>query len=277
MRFAFLRTTLPAVAFGALLVAGSWSEAAAAQPKKKEEPQDSGPILMSRNGGGKTWANVNELRAAAEKGDPKAEAQFGEILLRGEEGVTQDRPRAIAMLEKAAHAGESSAAFRLGMLYDDGTGVSQDRPRAMAYFRAAAAGGAMEALHNIGAAYASARGVRRDYAEGLAWLMLAKKRGSESPAEQALRAQIQRQPRAAELVATAERRMAEIERELAGKQVTDLLPPELSARPSYAPAPSAGPAAPALVPVAPPASLPPPVPMVSPPVELPKVAPPVVP
>jgi TPR repeat protein len=196
-------------------------------------------------------------------------------LVGGVADVRVDRPRAIAMLEKAARAGESSAAFRLGMLYDDGIGVAQDRLRAMAYFRAAAAGGAVEAMHNIGAAYASARGVRRDYAEALAWLTLAKKSGSQSPAEQALRTQIQRQPRPAELLATAERRTTEIERELAQKKVTDLLPPVAGSAPSLAPPLTTSPKAPMLAPVAPPASLPAPPPMMAPAVELPKVTPPV--
>jgi TPR repeat protein len=199
----------------------------AAKPAKPAaDPKDSAPILMSKTGGGNMWADVKELRAAADKGNPKAEAQLGEMLLRGDpqHKVTQDRPRAIELLEKAARKGEASAAFRIGMLYDDGDGLPQDRERAMAYFRAAAAGGATEAFHNIGAAYASARGVKRDYAEGLAWLIVAKKRGAESNAEPALRAQIQKLKKP-ELVTAAEKRAAEIERELAGKKVVDLLPP----------------------------------------------------
>lgn len=194
--------------------------------KQKAAPDDSAPILMSRTGGGSSWADVNELKAAAEGGNPKAEAQYGEMLLRGDaaNGVTADRPRAIAMLEKAARAGESSAAFRIAMLLDDGEGVAQDRTRALAYFKAAAAGGATEAFHNIGAAYASARGVKRDYAEGLAWLIVARKRGADGGGEQALRERLQK-TRRTELIAAAEKRATAIEAELAGKKLTDLLPP----------------------------------------------------
>lgn len=215
---------------GALILTASASIAHAAQPSKKDkatqQARDSAPVLMSRTGGGGGWADVKELKAAAEKGNPKAEAQLGEMLLRGDpaHGVVKDRPRAIELLEKAARKGEASAAFRIGMLLDDGDGLAQDRPRALAYFRAAAAGGATEALHNIGAAYASARGVKRDYAEGLAWLILAKKRGAESSAEPTLRAQIQKLKKP-ELLAAAEKRAGEIERELSDKKVADLLPP----------------------------------------------------
>lgn len=181
---------------------------------------------MSRTGGGSSWADVKELTAAAEQGNPKAQAQLGEMLLRGDPqyGVTQNRKRALAMLEQAARKGESSAAFRIAMLLDDGDGVRQDRARALAYFRAAAAGGAAEALHNIGAAYASGRGVKRDYAEGLAWLMLAKKRGSEAPAEAALRAHIHKLNRP-EIISTAEKRAEQLERELTSRNPIEFLPP----------------------------------------------------
>ncbi len=188
------------------------------------------------------WADVKELTAAAEKGNPKAQAQLGEMLLRGdtEHKVPQDRARALTLLENAARNGEGSAAFRLGMLFDDGDGVPQDRARALAYFRAAAAGGVTEAYHNIGAAYASARGVKRNYAEGLAWLILAKKRGSESPAESALRAQIQKLKKP-ELITAAAKRAAEIERELAPLKMVDLLPPPQALTPTGRTVPRAKP------------------------------------
>lgn len=183
-------------------------------------------MLMSRTGGGNSWADVKELTAAAEKGNPKARAQLGEMLLRGDKdhGVAQDRVRALNLLEQAARAGEGSAAFRIGMLLDDGDGVKQDRERAAAYFRAAAAGGVAEAFHNIGAAYASGRGAKRDYPEALGWLILATKRGADSAAETALRQHLQTMKRL-EWIAAGERRAVEIEKEFNGRGVADLLPP----------------------------------------------------
>jgi uncharacterized protein len=210
----------------ALLFAASTADAARPGKKSRNADGDSAPVLMSRTGGGDIWADVKELTAAAEKGNPKAEAQLGEMLLRGdpEYDVPEDRTRALRLLESAARKGEASAAFRLGMVLDEGMGVEQDRGRAHAYFRAAAAGGVAEAFHNIGAAYASARGVKRDYAEGLAWLILAGKNGSESPAESALREHLNNLRRS-EIASLAEKRAVEIERELAEKEVVDLLPP----------------------------------------------------
>ena len=185
--------------------------------------EDSAPVLLSRTGGGgATWSDLKELQQAAAKGHPRAEAQLGEMLLRGE-GIARDEVRAVALLEKAARAGQSGAAFRIGMLLSQGeAGVARDPARALAYFRAAAAGGEAEAFFNIGAAYASARGVRRNYAEALGWLIVARERGASPSAEQALRAQIKSRP---SWIETGERRAKEITREFADKGVLDFLPP----------------------------------------------------
>lgn len=190
--------------------------------KSAKEQKDSAPVLMSRTGGGGSWADLKELQQAADKGNPKAETQLGEMLLRGD-GIAKDEARGVALLEKAARAGQSPAAFRIGMLLANGeSGVAKDLPRALAYFRAAAAGGEAEAFFNIGSAYAGGRGVRRDYAEALGWLIVAKQHGAQSNAEASLRAQIKSR---SDWIATGERRAKEIEREFADKKVVEFLPP----------------------------------------------------
>lgn len=205
-----------------LLLAAPAFTFAAKPAKNAREPKDSAPILMSKTGGGDSWADLAELQQAAQKGNPKAETQLGEMLLRGD-GVPQDQTRGVALLEKAARVGQSAAAFRIGMLLSNGeNGVVKDPVRALAYFRAAAAGGEAEAFFNIGAAYGSARGVKRNYAEALGWLILARQHGADPRAEQSLREQIKAQP---SWIAIGERRAKEIEREFAGKKVTDFLPP----------------------------------------------------
>lgn len=184
----------------------------------------SAPVLVSREGGGGAtgWADLKELEQAAAKGNPKAETQLGEMLLRGD-GAPKNETRALELLEKAARRGESAAAFRIGMLLAAGeSGVAKDPARALAYFRAAAAGGEAEAFFNIGAAYASARGVKRDYAEALGWLIVAKKKGATSNAESALREQMKAEPA---LIAAGERRAQAIESELNAKKPTEWLPP----------------------------------------------------
>lgn len=206
-----------------VIVSALFSVAPAEAAKAKNETKDSAPVLMSRTGGaGGMWANVKELEQAAAKGNPKAEAQLGEMLLRGD-GIAKDESRGVALLEKAARAGHSGAAFRIGMLLTHGeSGVAKDQPRALAYFRAAAAGGEKEAFFNIGAAYGSGLGVKRDYGEALGWLIVARQRGADPNAETTLRARIKAQP---SWIAKGERRAKEIEQEFAGKTVADFLPP----------------------------------------------------
>ena len=207
--------------WSAAVAAAGWFPLLAANAPKNAG--DSAPVLMSRTGGGGAmWADLKELQQAAAKGNPKAEAQLGELFLRGE-GIARDESRGLALLEKAARAGQSAAAFRIGMLLAHGHGgVAKDPARALAYFRAAAAGGEPEAFFNIGAAYASARGVKRDYSEALGWLIVARQRGADGSAEKSLRAQIQSRPA---WISTGERRATAIEAEVAGKHVVDLLPP----------------------------------------------------
>ena len=144
------------------------------------------------------------------------------MLLRGD-GIAKDEARAVALLEKAARAGQSAAAFRIGLLLANGdAGVAKDPARSLDYFRAAAAGGEAEAFFNIGAAYGSARGVKRSYAEALGWLIVARERGAGGTAESDLRARIKSNPT---WIATGERRAKEIVAELKDKKVVDLLPP----------------------------------------------------
>ena len=204
---------------GLILVALLELSAFAAQSRKAG---DDAPVLMSK-GDRVPWSNLKELESYAAKGDIKACAQLGEQLLRGE-GIKQDVPRALDLLEKAARGGEGSAAFRLGMVFDDGIGVAQDRGRALNYFRAGAAGGVAEAFFNVGAAYIGAHGVKRDYAEGLAWLMLAARRGAGVETEHAVRERIQKMRRP-EWITAAEKRAPLIEAELKAKKMMEFLPP----------------------------------------------------
>jgi hypothetical protein len=179
---------------------------------KETKEKDSAPVLMSRTGGagGDSWADLKELQQAAAKGNPKAEAQLGEMLLRGD-GIAQDEARGVALLEKSARAGNSAAAFRIGML------------RALAYFRAGAAGGEKEAFFNIGAAYTNGLGVKRDYGEALGWLIVARQKGADPQTEQALRTQLKASY--PPWITKGERRAKEIQQEFAGKKVADYLPP----------------------------------------------------
>src|SRR3954469_8022075 len=216
-------TALSALLVGASLMATLDLHAAKAEKSPKASSQDSAPVLMSKTGGGGgMWADLKELQQAAAKGNPKAQAQLGEMMLRGD-GLPKDEKQGVALIEKAARAGNSAAAFRIGMLLANGdAGVAKDQGRALDSFRAAAAGGEAEAFFNIGAAYGSARGVKRDYGEALGWLIMAKERGAGADAESSLRTQLKSQPT---LIEKGERRAKEIRAEFTGKKWVDLLPP----------------------------------------------------
>lgn len=188
--------------------------------KSKKGADDSGPILMSRTGGG-GWSNMKQLEEAVARGNPTAEAQLGEYLLRGD-GVKQDLTRGLALLEKSAKSGNAKAAFRLGMTLTNGEfGVPADAARGLDYFRAAAAGGESDGFFNIGAAYANGKGVKRDYGEALGWLIVARQRGADGSTETQLRERIKTVP---QWIARGERRAKEIEAEFTDKTLQDYLP-----------------------------------------------------
>lgn len=184
-----------------------------------------GPVLMSKTGGGgPAWSTMPQLEAAARKGDPKAKAQLGDLLLRGE-GVKSDPARALPLLDEAARAGEAGPAFRLGMTLLSDEVVASDPPRAAAYLRAAAVGGIDEAFRNLGVLYSKGRnGVKRDYTEALAWLILAEKHDTAETVGKDLRKYLTRIERP-ELIAAGEKRAPLLEAELAKTTVAQALPP----------------------------------------------------
>ena len=222
----------------------------AARPAGKAKGgDDSLPELVSTTGGdGGGWANVDELKKAAEGGNAKAQAQFGELLLRGDQ-VKQDVPRALTMLEQAANQNDANAAFRLGKIYDDGDPMPKDYAKALHYYHIAASAGVAEAQYNLGAMYVSARGVKRDYAEGLAWLRVAAKNGADPTGEQQVRMRLEQSKRT-RLIQQGEQRAEEIARAIAAGErlalrtnISAASSPNGSAPPSSITAPSPAPAA----------------------------------
>jgi len=172
-------------------------------------PGDSAPKLISTTSGkGGDWANTAELKKAAEAHNPKACAQYGDALLRGD-GVQKDTAQAMMFLREAADAGEPNAGFRLGKIYDDGELTPKDYPKAFAYYTDSAKAGVSEAQYNLGVMYVSAHGVKRDYVEGLAWLIVATKNGAPPDGEKQVRERLTKTNRQKQ-IADAEQRAAEI-------------------------------------------------------------------
>ena len=178
--------------------------------KKKVEPADTPPQLISTKGGGPKWTTVEQLKQFAVKGDAQACFELADRSLEGD-GVPQDVTKAAALFEQAAKGGVANGWFRLGKIYHDGLGGEPAYGRALDHFTTAARAGVVEAQHNIGAMLVSARGVKRDYVEGLAWLIIAKQSGAASDAEAQVRSRLAKRP--ADITA-AETRAVEIAKDL---------------------------------------------------------------
>ncbi len=218
--------------------------------KKKAEPADASPQLISTKGGGPKWKNVTELQQFADQGDPQACFELAERCLEGD-GLPRDVAKAAALYEQAGKGGVVNGWFRLGKIHHDGLAGAPDYGWALEYFTTAAKAGVVEAQHNIGAMLVSARGVKRDYVEGLAWLIVARQSGAPSDAEAQVRTRLAKRP--AE-IASAEVRATELAADLPQATVRATLtgkttrPPDLPAAPVAKPAV----ATPKPVPTAPP-------------------------
>ncbi len=175
--------------------------------------QDEAPQLISTTGGEGSARSLSlaQLQEAAAAGKPDACLQLGLRYETGD-GVKQDYAQARALYEKAAAGGAAVAIYRLGKFAQDGLGGDSDLLRAYELYRAAALAGVPLAQYNLGAMLVSARGVDRNYVEGLAWLILATRNKVEGDGEQRVRARLAGQP---QVVAAAEQRAAELEKEVA--------------------------------------------------------------
>ncbi|MBR6231732.1 MAG: sel1 repeat family protein [Alphaproteobacteria bacterium] len=99
-----------------------------------------------------------------------ATAELGKMLLNGSAQVPPDPKKAIALLKKATHAGESDAAFMLGQAYAFGTNVEPNLNYAYGYYLLSALSGNMKAQYALAKLYLEGRGVPQDYTEALKWM-----------------------------------------------------------------------------------------------------------
>jgi hypothetical protein len=99
-----------------------------------------------------------------------------------EEGVIAyqegDFATALSLLEPEAEAGDPTAQFHLGLMYDFGEGVANDFAAAARWYRKAAEQGHGDAQYNIGVLYYTGKGVAKDVAEAARWFKLAADQGN---------------------------------------------------------------------------------------------------
>ena len=87
----------------------------------------------------KNVAAQEELRLRAERGDPQAELEMGNLYAVGEYGLPLDYPKAVFWFLKAAgqtvdDSARSYAAMLLGWCYENGKGVAQDDGQAISWY-----------------------------------------------------------------------------------------------------------------------------------------------
>lgn len=80
---------------------------------------------------------IDWYEKAIDNNHPRAMLYLGRILLGGVSVLKADIPRALALIEQAANAGDAEAQFQLGILFENGEAVEQDMPSAIRWYRAA--------------------------------------------------------------------------------------------------------------------------------------------
>lgn len=91
---------------------------------------------------------VEDLVAAAEGGDTKAQTRLGDIYRKGI-GVQKDEVQSFNWYRKAANAGYAPAQTQVGYLYSTGSGVAKDENASIAWYCEAALQGYRRAVANL--------------------------------------------------------------------------------------------------------------------------------
>ncbi len=125
-----------------------------------------------RKAGNADEVGTPALRAAAEKGDPRAQFIMGSHYLE-----KRDFAQAAGWFEKAARRGLAVAQYRLGTLYERGRGVPRNAKEALKWYEKAARAGNVKAMHNLAVMLTNGQGGRTSYAEAARWFLSAARYG----------------------------------------------------------------------------------------------------
>ena len=119
---------------------------------------------------------LEAMRRAAAGGHPYGQFGMGDLCDFGY-GMAQDHVEAVAWYRKAAEQGYAPAQSNLGAKYEHGEGVDQDNAQAVAWYRKAAEQGYAKAQFNLGEMYENGRGVPQDLVKALFWYRRADAQG----------------------------------------------------------------------------------------------------
>ena len=94
---------------------------------------------------------MNSSKKRAESVDAKAIYNLGVCYSYGDNGLQQDRAKALELWHQAAKLGNTISYYIIGHAYYGGNGVERDEKKATCYWELAAMGGNVKARHNLGA------------------------------------------------------------------------------------------------------------------------------
>ncbi len=117
-----------------------------------------------------------ELQKKATAGDATAQYGLGWMYDQGE-GVPKDVAKAVEWYQKAAAQGNAKAQFTLGMRYHFGEGMPQDAAKALEWLQKGATQGDADAQNHLGRMYHRGQGVPKDDAKAVEWYQKAAAQG----------------------------------------------------------------------------------------------------
>ena len=139
-------------------------------------------VDTAKNNRAEYEATAKELRKSAEAGDASAQFRLGQLYDEGT-GVPQDYGQAMEWFEKAAKQGHGGAQVNLGTLYLQGEGAPQSDQMALFWLSRAAEQGHALAFAKLGWMSAQGRGVLQDFIQAHKWYNLAAANGHRKAAE----------------------------------------------------------------------------------------------
>jgi len=108
------------------------------------------------------------LRAAAARGEPKAQFEVG-LRYAQARGVERNFGEAAKWFSRAAGSGHARSQYRLATLYERGLGVGRDRERARVWYGRAAKQGNVNAMHNLAVISTRSANGAPDYVTAAQW------------------------------------------------------------------------------------------------------------
>ncbi|HEY9137317.1 MAG TPA: tetratricopeptide repeat protein [Terriglobus sp.] len=116
-----------------------------------------------------TQADLELVRAAAQRGVPQAQLIYGQMLLDGKL-LPQNATSALHWFERAARGGDVMAMNMVGRCLDQGWGIAASPNLAAPWFRKAAEKGLDWGMYNLATLLTLGSGVKEDKIEALYWL-----------------------------------------------------------------------------------------------------------